>query len=55
MQREVLSPILYSFYVNDFELEFTIKGHCPHEFQDIALFLMMYADDMILISAIIEV
>ena len=48
MQGEVLSPILFSFFVNDFENEFIVNGNCALEFQDLSLFLLMYADDMIL-------
>ena len=54
MQGEVLSPILFSFYVNDFENEFIANGNCALEFQDITLFLLMYADDMILMSETVE-
>ena len=54
MQGEVLSPILFSFYVNDFEQEFINNGDTPVEFQDITLFLLMYADDMILMSESID-
>ena len=54
MQGEVLSPILFSFYVNDFENEFIANSNCALEFQDITLFLLMYADDMILMSETVE-
>lgn len=48
MQGESLSPFLFSLYVNDFEIEF-IKEMClPVEIRDIALFLIMYADDTVL-------
>ena len=48
-------PILFSFYVNDFELEFINSGNSPIEIQDIMLFfLLMYADDMILMSESID-
>ena len=46
MQGEVFSPILFSFDVNGFENEFIGKGNRTLEFQDITLFLLMYADDM---------
>lgn len=50
MQGESLSPFLFSLYVNDFEIEF-IKEMClPVEIRDIALFLIMYADDTVLFS-----
>lgn len=45
-----LSPFLFSLYVNDYEIEF-IKEMClPVELRDIALFLIMYADDTVLFS-----
>ena len=50
MQGEVLSPILFSLYVNDFEMEFLCKGNVPYEVQELSLFVLMYADDMILFS-----
>ena len=50
MLREVLSPILFSLYVNDFEINF-IKDNCPSiELQMINIFLLMYADDMVLLA-----
>ena len=50
MQGEVLSPILFSLYVNDFEINF-IKDNCPSlELQMINIFLLMYADDMVLLA-----
>ena len=49
-QGEVLSPILYSLYVNDCEMHF-LKHHCPYiELQLMTFFLLMYADDMVLIA-----
>lgn len=50
MQGEVLSPLLFAFYVNDFEINF-IKNNCPSiEQQMIDIFLLMFADDMVLIA-----
>ena len=50
MQGEVMSPILFSLYINDFEMHF-IRENCPSvEIQLINLFLLMYADDTVLIS-----
>ena len=49
MQGEVLSPILFSFYVNDFEMEFVKKCNIPVELRDLSLFVLLYADDMILL------
>ena len=49
-QGEVLSPILYSMYVNDCEIHY-IRENCPHlEIGLISIFLLMYADDTVLIS-----
>ena len=49
-QGEVLSPILYSMYVNDCEMHF-IRENCPFlELCLISIFLLMYADDTVLIS-----
>ena len=50
MQGEVLSPILFSFYVNDFEREFIASNCIPYELGQLNLFLLLYADDMILFS-----
>ena len=50
MQGEVLSPILFSFYVNDFEREFIASYCIPYELGQLNLFLLLYADDMILFS-----
>ena len=49
-QREVLSPILFSMYVNDCESHL-LSDHCPHvAIQMLNLFLIMYADDMVLLA-----
>ena len=49
-QGEVLSPILFSMYVNDCESHF-LSDHCPHvAIQMLNLFLIMYADDMVLLA-----
>jgi len=45
-QGEVLSPLLFSSYVNDCEMQF-VTDNCP----SINRFLLMYADDMVLTSA----
>ena len=50
MQGEVLSPILFSLYVNDFDVEFIKNGCTPTELQNLHLFILMYADDMVLFS-----
>ena len=49
-QGEVLSPLLYSLYVNDCEMYF-LKKHCTSfEINMVNLFLLMYADDMCLFA-----
>ena len=50
MQGDVLSPILFSLYVNDFESEF-LKSNCKSfDYGELHLFLLRYADDMIVFS-----
>ena len=50
MQGEVLSPILFSLYMNDFEMNFLRSGCIPVECLDLNLFLLMYADDLVIFS-----
>ena len=54
LQGEILSPILFSLYVNGFEEEFLNCGVKPTELQELSLFLLMYADDMILFSESVD-
>ena len=50
LQGEVLSPILFSMYINDIEINF-IKENCPSvDIQLITIFLLMDADDRVLIA-----
>lgn len=42
--------ILFSLYVNDFEKEFLCKGNIPIQIQELNLFVLMYADDMVIFS-----
>ena len=50
MQGEAMSPFLFSMYINDFENEL-IKDVCePIYLHDISVFLLMYADDTVLLS-----
>lgn len=47
---EALPPFLFSLYINDFESDL-IKSVCePTQLKDISLFLLMYADDTVLLS-----
>ena len=49
-QGEVLLPILYSLYVNDCEMHF-IRSNCPSvEINMNNIFLLMYADDTVLLA-----
>lgn len=54
MQGEVLSPVLFAFYVNDFEMEFIRNSNMSVEMQDLDLFVLLYADDMILFSESVD-
>lgn len=49
---EIISPLLFSLYVNDCEMEFLSNGNTPIELhvQELSLFLLMYADDMVIFS-----
>ena len=50
MQGETLSPLLFSLYVNDFEKHF-MSDNCPSvELQVLNLFVLMYADDMVIFA-----
>ena len=54
IQGEVLSPILFSLYVNDFESEF-LKSNCKSfDYGELNLFLLMYAGVMIFFSESVE-
>ena len=49
-QGEVLSPMLFSMYVNDCEMQL-ISDNCPYiNIQMLNIFLIMYADDMVLLA-----
>ena len=50
LQGEVLSPILFSMYVNDCEMHL-LADDCPSVvIHTLNLFLVMYADDMVLLA-----
>ena len=54
MQGEVLSPILFSLYANDFEIEFIMSGCTSIELQNLHCFILMYDDDMGLFSESVD-
>ena len=47
LQGEVLSPIFFSLYVNDFEVEFLKHDTVPLQLRELNLYVLMYADDMV--------
>lgn len=49
-QGESLSPFLFSLFINDIEQEFTSKGADAVCVADIQLFLLLYADDAVILS-----
>ena len=50
MQGEALSPFLFSLYINDFESYLIKSIYDSTQLKDISLFLLMYADDTVLLS-----
>ena len=50
MQGEVLSPILFSLYVNDLESAFLASDCAGYNLDLLNLYLLMYADDTVLIT-----
>jgi hypothetical protein len=50
MQGEVLSPTFFSFHCNDYEVSLIKDGCIPVQFRELSLFLLVYADDMVLFS-----
>jgi hypothetical protein len=50
MQRESLSPLLYSIYVNEIESELIKQGIELYDVNMLNLYLFMYADDTVLFS-----
>lgn len=49
-QGECLSPILFAMYVNDIEQEFITKGADGVDTGFLKLFLLLYADDIVIFS-----
>jgi hypothetical protein len=54
MQGEAVYPILFAIYVNDCEMEFFNNCCQPVELKELTLFLLMYADDMVIFSDTIK-
>ena len=54
IQLEFLSPLLYSLYVNDIEVELINQGCQSYELKKLNLFLLMYADDTVIFSENVE-
>ena len=54
MQGEVISLILFTLYVNDCEMDFINHNCDPIQLKELSLFLIMYADDMVIFSETAE-
>ena len=54
IQGEVISPILFALYVNDCEMDFINHNCDPIQLKELSLFLIMYADDMVIFSETAE-
>ena len=53
-QGECLSPFLFSMFVNDLEEELIFKNFAGLDLDHFRLFLLMYADDIVLLSETAE-
>ena len=49
-QGKCLSPILFAMYINDIEKEFITKGADGADIGFMKLFLLLYADDIVIFS-----
>jgi hypothetical protein len=47
---EVISPVLFSLFIDDFELVLQQYVNCGLEFNEILLILMFFADDMAILG-----
>ena len=54
MQGGFLSLLLYSLYVNDTEVELINHGCQAYELKTLNLFLLMYADDTVVLRENVE-
>ena len=50
-QGECLSPFLFSMYLNDLKKEFIEKGVDGLDIGKLKLYLLLYADDIVIFSA----
>ena len=50
MQEKLISPILFSLFIKDFEIQILRHGCVLDELQDIHIFLLMYADGIFIFS-----
>lgn len=54
MQGESLSPLLYSLYINYLETELISQGCQSYELNMLNLYLLIYADDTVLLGKTID-
>lgn len=51
LQGEIISPLPFSLYVNDCEMEFLTDKNTPiHYKRSLYFFLLIYAEDMVILS-----
>ncbi len=49
-QGECLSPFLFAMYLNDLEQEYIVKGNSGVNIDSLKLFLLLYADDIVIFA-----
>ena len=50
VQGEALSPLIFSLFVNDIETDLLQDNLQPIELNELNLFMLMYADDTVLVA-----
>jgi hypothetical protein len=50
----VLSPLFFVLYVHDLEIKFINKRNQPTDLQLLCLYVLLYADDMVLFSESVD-